>query len=99
MVERLLLVICGTQFDHRFPFPFSQFLELRCTEAAVVDDVGDDEIRLVDHPPVLIGDRETLRRGLDALRKDSVEIVGGIELASLLRHIREHNAVSDWVLG
>ena len=37
-----------------------------------MDDVGDDEVRLLDHPPVPVGDREALRRGLDALREEGI---------------------------
>ena len=99
MVARLLLVIRGTQFDHRFPFPFSQFLELRCAGAAVVDDVGDDEIRLLDHPFVPVVDGEALDNGLDSLRKNGVGIVGRIEFIMLLRHIREDDVVFDRILG
>lgn len=60
-----------------------------------MDDVGDDEVGLVDHPFVSVADREALRCGLDAFGQDGVGIVGGVELASLLQHIREHDAVSD----
>ena len=40
-----------------------------------MDDVGDDEIRLLDHPFVPVVDGEALRRGLDALRDDGVGVV------------------------
>ena len=64
-----------------------------------MDDVGDDEVRLLDHPPVPVGDREALRRGFDALRDDGIGIVGRIEFIVLLRHIREDDVVFDRILG
>ena len=88
-----------SQFKYSFPFPFSQFFELRCAGGGVVDDVGDDEVRLLDHPPVPVGDREALRRGLDAFREDGVGIVTQPVFVPLLRHIREDDAIPDRVLG
>ena len=41
-----------------------------------MDDVGDDKVGLLDHPPVSVADREALRDGLDALREDGVGVVG-----------------------
>ena len=37
-----------------------------------MDNVGDDEVRLLDHPLVPVADREALRRGLDALRDEGI---------------------------
>ena len=64
-----------------------------------MDDVGDDEVGLLDHPPVPVGDREALRRGLDALREDGVGVVRQPVFIPLFRHIREDDAVFDRVLG
>lgn len=64
-----------------------------------MDDVGDDEIRLLDHPSVSVGDREALRRGLDALREDGVGVVRQPVFVPLFRHIREDNVISYRILG
>lgn len=64
-----------------------------------MDDVGDDEIRLLDHPPVPVGDREALRRGLDALREDGIGVVRQTVFVPLLRHICENNVIPDRILG
>lgn len=64
-----------------------------------MDDVGDDEIRLLDHPFVPVGDREALWRGLDAIRKDGVEIVTQLVFVPLLRHIRKDDVIPDRVPG
>ena len=60
---------------HDLHSPFSQFLELRGAGGGVVDDVGNDEIRLLDHPLVPVGDGEALRDGLDALRENVAGVV------------------------
>ena len=64
-----------------------------------MDDVGNDEVRLLDHPLVPITDREALRRGLDALREDGVGVVRQPVFILLLRHIREDDVVFNRVLG
>ena len=95
----VLTIICGTQLNHRFPFPFSQFLKLCGAGGSVVNDVGDDEIGLVYHPLIAVADRKALRRGLDALREDGVGVVRQPIFVLLLRHIREDDVISDRVLG
>ena len=45
----ILYIVCGTQFNHRFPFSVSRFLELRGAGVAVMDDVDDVKNRLLDH--------------------------------------------------
>ena len=64
-----------------------------------MDYVGDDEVGLLDHPPVPVCDREALRRGLDAFREDGVGIVTQPVFVPLLRHIRKDDVVFDRVLG
>ncbi len=64
-----------------------------------MDDVGDDEVRLLDHPLVPVGDREALRRGLDPLREDGVGVVRQPVFVPLFRHISEDNVISDRILG
>ena len=64
-----------------------------------MDDVGDDEIRLVDHPPVPVGDREALRHVFDPLREDGVGVVRQPVFVPLLRHIRKDDVVADRILG
>ena len=64
-----------------------------------MDDVGDDEIRLLDHPPVPVCDREALRRGLDAFREDGVGVVRQPVFVPLFRHISENDVIPDRVLG
>ena len=88
-----------SQFKYSFPFPFSQFFELRCAGGGVVDDVGDDEVRLLDHPLVAVGDCKALRDGLYSLREDGVGVVRQPVFVPLFRHIREDNVISDRVLG
>ena len=81
-----------------FSFRSSSFFELRRAGGGVVDDVGDDEIRLLDHPFVPVVDREALRRGFDAIRKDGVGVVRQPVFVSLLRHIRKDDVVLDRIL-
>lgn len=64
-----------------------------------MDDVGDDEVRFVDHPPISVADRKALRRGLNALREDGFGVVRQSVFVPLLRHIRENDVISDRVLG
>ena len=64
-----------------------------------MDDIGDDEIRLLDHPLVPVGDCKALRDGLDALRKNGVGVVRQPVFVPLLRHIRKDDVVFDRVLG
>lgn len=64
-----------------------------------MDDVGDDEVRLLDHPFVPVVDCEALRDGLDALRKNGVGVVRQSVFVPLLRHISENDVISDRVLG
>ena len=63
-----------------------------------MDDVGDDEVGLVDHPLVPIADREAFRRGFDSLREDGIGVVRQPVFVPLLRHIREDDVISDRVL-
>ena len=64
-----------------------------------MDDVGDDEVRLLNHPLVPIADREALWRGLDALREDGIGVIRQSVFVPLLRHIREDDVIPDRVLG
>ena len=64
-----------------------------------MDDVGDDEIRLLDHPLVAVGDCEALRCGLNALREDGVGVVLQSVFVPLLRHIREDDVIPDRIPG
>ena len=64
-----------------------------------MDNVGDDEIGLLDHPFVPVCYRKALRCGLDALREDGVGVVRQSVFVPLLRHIRENDVISDRILG
>ena len=62
-----------------------------------MDNIGDDEIRLLDHPLVAVADREALRHALDSLREDGVGVVSQSVFVPLLRHICKDDAVFDRV--
>ena len=64
-----------------------------------MDDVGDDDIRLLDHPLVSVGDRKALRDGLDAIREDGVGVVRQSVFVPLLRHIRKDDVIPNRILG
>ena len=51
-----------------------------------MDDVGDDEIRLLDHPSVPVSDCEALRDGLGPFWDNSIGVVGCIEFSPLFQN-------------
>ena len=62
-----------------------------------MDDVSDDEIRLLDHPLVPVVDGEALDNGLDSLRKDGIGVVRQPVFVLLFQYIREDDVIPDRV--
>ena len=62
-----------------------------------MDDVGNDDVRLLDHPFVPVADREALRRGFDPLRKDGIGVVRQPVFVLLFQYIREDDVIPDRV--
>ncbi len=71
----ILLIDCKTQLDHRFPSILSRFPELRGAGSGVLGYVGDDKIRLFDHPFAPAADSEAFRHGFDPFGKKGIRAV------------------------
>lgn len=57
----------------------SQFFELCGAGGGVVYDIGDDEVRLLDRPFILIVDLEAFWDDLDTFGQHGVEVIGRLK--------------------